>query len=223
MFCENCGTKLEEGVKFCPACGTKAKVIEETPVVDTPAVEEPTVLIEETPVITEPAPAVEEIPETATEPVEEVVPEAVPEIVPEVVPAAEPPIGMAPVAHVVPPEVQVPNEAVTTPAPAAKKASSTGALVFGILGFVFSDTGLLGLILSIIGCVKANKFAIMNGRGDGKSKAGKVLSIIGLVFSIISTALIIAVAAFVVYVVVNGDADNLLRALASGGELSLWL
>jgi uncharacterized membrane protein YvbJ len=23
MFCENCGRKIEEGIKFCPGCGTQ--------------------------------------------------------------------------------------------------------------------------------------------------------------------------------------------------------
>lgn len=181
MFCENCGNKLADGIKFCPVCGTKVTVV---------------------------APAVEEV-----------VPEAVPETVSEVVPAEEPPIGMPPVAHLVPDEVPQPTETVVTSAPAAKKANSTGALVLGILGLVFSESGLIGLILSIIGYVKSNKFMIINGKHDGKSKTGKILSLIGIIFSIISTVIIIAVGALVAVAVSSGAADDLLRSIAGGGEI----
>ena len=41
MFCQNCGTLLPEGVKFCPECGAPVEITE--PVRDMPTVEEPVV------------------------------------------------------------------------------------------------------------------------------------------------------------------------------------
>ena len=70
MFCQNCGTQLEEGVKFCPECGAPVETAEplrsepivEEPVVEEPVVEEPVVAavpvceqpVYETPVYQEP-------------------------------------------------------------------------------------------------------------------------------------------------------------------------
>lgn len=28
MFCEKCGKKLEDGVKFCPSCGNRVEITE---------------------------------------------------------------------------------------------------------------------------------------------------------------------------------------------------
>ena len=60
MFCQNCGTQLPEGVKFCPECGAPVEITES--VRDMPTVEEPVVAAEpvheqpvyETPVYQEP-------------------------------------------------------------------------------------------------------------------------------------------------------------------------
>lgn len=69
-FCSNCGTKIPEGVKFCPECGTRViAVAEPAPVV----VEEPVPVAAEepvpAPVVDEPAPVVEESVPVAEEPV----------------------------------------------------------------------------------------------------------------------------------------------------------
>ncbi len=38
MFCQNCGTQIEDGVKFCPNCGAAVEVKEEpAPVYEEPA------------------------------------------------------------------------------------------------------------------------------------------------------------------------------------------
>ena len=41
MFCQNCGTQLPEGVKFCPECGAPVEIID--PLRNEPTVEEPVV------------------------------------------------------------------------------------------------------------------------------------------------------------------------------------
>lgn len=72
-------------------------------------------------------------------------------------------------------------------------------LVWGLLGVIFADTAilsLLGLIFSIVGLSKANRYAANGYVLTGKDKAGKILSIIGLVLSIVvMVALVIAVIA----------------------------
>ena len=66
------------------------------------------------------------------------------------------------------------------------EAADTPALILGILGFAFSGSGLLGLILSANRLGKAKKCAAANGGVlTGKAKAGKILATIGLIFSII--------------------------------------
>ncbi len=49
MFCNNCGTKLDDGTVFCPNCGTRVNGGENAPV-ETPVNEEPAVSTEANPV-----------------------------------------------------------------------------------------------------------------------------------------------------------------------------
>ena len=53
MFCGNCGSKIEDGAKFCPSCGSAvaAEPAAEAPVIETPAP------VQEAPVVETPAPA----------------------------------------------------------------------------------------------------------------------------------------------------------------------
>lgn len=69
--------------------------------------------------------------------------------------------------------------------PAADDGSGS-VLTFGILGLALSWIPVLGLIFSIIGLKKSGAFAAAHGGTCfGKAKAGRILSIIGLVSSII--------------------------------------
>lgn len=67
-----------------------------------------------------------------------------------------------------------------------KEKLSTQSLVFGILSLVFTECSILGIIFGAVGKSKAKKFAELNeGVVTGKAKVGKILSTLGLVFSII--------------------------------------
>ena len=62
MFCHNCGTSLDEGVKFCPNCGAPVAMegsIPEAPAYEEPAYEQP---VYEEPVYEQPAAPVYEQP-----------------------------------------------------------------------------------------------------------------------------------------------------------------
>ena len=69
-------------------------------------------------------------------------------------------------------------------------AAPVSVLPFGILSLVFAGTGIIGLIFAIIGLSKSKKFVAQNGSLFGSAKVGKILSIIGLVSSIVMLALI---------------------------------
>ncbi|MBE6622627.1 MAG: DUF4190 domain-containing protein [Ruminococcaceae bacterium] len=62
-----------------------------------------------------------------------------------------------------------------------KKMNPVAVLVLGICSLVFSGSGIIGIILAIIGLVLAKKA----DPEDKKVKAGKILSIIGLILSIL--------------------------------------
>lgn len=67
MFCHNCGTALEEGVKFCPNCGAPVAVAAaiEEPVVEEPTAPEPVYNAPEEPVYQQPEAPVYREPEPA--------------------------------------------------------------------------------------------------------------------------------------------------------------
>lgn len=86
-----------------------------------------------------------------------------------------------------------------------KNKLASGSLTFGILGLIFCESGLLGIIFSAIGLSKAKKYAAEAGELTGKAKTGKILATLGLVFSIISLVCIIIIA------IVSAVAGNALK------------
>ena len=75
-----------------------------------------------------------------------------------------------------------------------KEKLSTQSLVFGILSLVFTELSILGIIFGAVGKSKAKKFAELNeGVVTGKAKVGKILSTLGLVFSIICLVCVVII------------------------------
>lgn len=77
---------------------------------------------------------------------------------------------------------------------AAASAAGTPCMVLGILSLVFC--GLVGLILAIVAKSKVKNYERQFGPATGKAKVGKILSTLGLVFSII------AIVGSVIYMIV---------------------
>ena len=80
----------------------------------------------------------------------------------------------------------------TTYTPAAPALNSTPILVFGILGLAFACSfyfSFLGIIFGAIAGKKASNFVAQGGVLAGKAKVGKILGKIGLILSIVLTAL----------------------------------
>ena len=70
-------------------------------------------------------------------------------------------------------------------------------LVFGILSIVFS--GIVGLILSIIGRKKGKAFIAQGGTLTGASKVGYILCMVGLILSII--AIVVIAIYLIIYII----------------------
>lgn len=71
--------------------------------------------------------------------------------------------------------------------PQAPKKNAIVSMALGIASIVLSESGILGLICAIISKVFHKKFMEENNYTDiGFSKAGRITSTVGLVFSIIS-------------------------------------
>ena len=193
MFCQNCGTFLENGTKFCPNCGAPvaAPEIVREPVVPqetiAPQAEEPTVMVRE-PVYQEPAAPVYQQPEAPAYQQ----PEA---------PAYQQPVYEQPQA----PAYQQP---VVQSNPAAD-IYSTPILIFGILSVSFACIpyiNFLGIIFAAIAKGKVKQFLAGGGVLAGKAKVGSILATVGLILGIIFTALftILIILAVVGVLVENG-------------------
>lgn len=201
MFCQNCGTFLENGTKFCPNCGAPvaAPEIVREPVVPqetiAPQVEEPTVMVRE-PVYQEPAAPVYQQPEA---PVYRQ-PEAPVYQQPEA-PAYQQPVYEQPQAPVY-------QQPVVQSNPAAD-VYSTPILIFGILSVSFACIpyiNFLGIIFAAIAKGKVKQFLAEGGVLAGKAKVGNILATVGLILGIIFTALftILIILAVVGVLVENG-------------------
>ena len=80
--------------------------------------------------------------------------------------------------------------------PAAPAISSAPILVFGILGLAFACTfyfSFLGIIFGAIAGKKASTYVAQGGVLAGKAKVGKILGKIGLIISIVLTAICVLV------------------------------
>ena len=71
-----------------------------------------------------------------------------------------------------------------TPVVAASTADAGSAFTFGLLSLIFCGTGILGLIFAIVSKNKLKAYLAEGGVLAGKAKAAKILSTLGLIFSI---------------------------------------
>ncbi|MGN0453503.1 MAG: hypothetical protein ACI4GZ_06890 [Ruminococcus sp.] len=93
-------------------------------------------------------------------------------------PYAEPTVQQAPVQQPV---------YETQPAPQSAD-NSMKTMIFGIIGLVLAESGIAGLIFSILSLKEAKKYQANFGQLTGKAKVGKILGNIGLIVSIIMIA-----------------------------------
>ncbi len=88
--------------------------------------------------------------------------------------------------------------------PAQPQGNHTQVLVFGILGLALGfATGIVGLIFSILGISKANKYVAQFGDISNQVRIGKRLSIAGLIVSICMIVLFIACVVGIIVLAVN--------------------
>lgn len=190
-----------------PAEGTTPDATPEPEVHTLPTDSAPTPQADAVPVDTAPAPQADATPVDAAP-----APGATPVGQPQPATSEQPP---APDAQPVAPQPVFTNAAATMPP--GEKPGDTAPLVLGILSIVLS--GLIGLILGIIGLSKSKKvLAVLPD--SGKAKGGKITSIIGIVLSILMLIFIIAMVALGCSLLGNpaGAADEAVAAIVNPSE-----
>ena len=103
------------------------------------------------------------------------------------------------------------------------QGNPTKVLVFGIIGLALCETGLLGLIFSIVGLVQAKNYVKTYGDISNKVRIGKRLSIAGLIISICMIVMWIAIIALIVFAAASdpkGFESALSKAVSDAVKLS---
>jgi len=106
----------------------------------------------------------------------------------------------------------------TTAQPAAP-AVPRPSFVMGLLGLLFCEFGILGLIFSAIGLGQVKKYVAAGGTVSGQVKVLKILSTIGLIFSILYVAGYVIGAIVYIIMLVVGAAGGIFSGIAN--ELDL--
>ena len=172
MFCESCGSQINDGQAFCSNCGAPAKAAPAANPAAAPAAAATPVMaaqpVASQPVAPQPAYQQPVYQQPVTQPVYQ--------------PVAQP-VLQQPV-YAAQPTVVVQQPVYAKPAAPRGNGPATAGLTFGILTLVFFWSsyftyvfGLLGLIFSIIGLVKKN------APGKKKAVAGLILTGIGSVLA----------------------------------------
>lgn len=195
MFCTNCGSQFEEGNAFCPNCGTKVESVAQ-PVAAAVPVAAPVEAapVQAAPVEAAPVQAIPAAPAPAPAPVDPYQPAPAP------APAPAPVQPVYQAAPVQPVYSQAPAYATpVTPVATASDnpGAATAALILGIVAIVcpwFVYTAPASIVCGAIGMAKASKFVNSNGGfHNGKSRTGKILSLVGLIFGCIFTFILLIV------------------------------
>ena len=195
MFCTNCGSQFEEGNAFCPNCGTKVESVAQ-PVAAAVPVAAPVEAapVQAAPVEAAPVQAIPAAPALAPAPVDPYQPAPAP------APAPAPVQPVYQAAPVQPVYSQAPAYATpVTPVATASDnpGAATAALILGIVAIVcpwFVYTAPASIVCGAIGMAKASKFVNSNGGfHNGKSRTGKILSLVGLIFGCIFTFILLIV------------------------------
>ena len=163
MFCESCGASIPDGQSFCSNCGVAAPVQPEAQAAPQPA--------------PQPVQPVQQYAEPAPQPVQQYAQPA-PQPVQPVQQYTQPVQQAQPV--YVQPVVAIPAQ------PRKSSGMAIAGLIMGIFALVLCwfpvvnwILGLLGLIFSIIGIAKKN------GGAKGAAIAGLILTILGVVLSVV--------------------------------------
>ena len=201
MFCTNCGSQFEEGNAFCPNCGTKVESVAQPVAAEAPVaapVEAAPVMA--APIAAAPVQAVPAAPAPAPAPVDPYQPAPAPAPAPAPVQPVYQAPPMAPVYSQQPAVPVVPAYA-TPVTPLAtgsdNPGAATAALILGIVAIIcpwFVYTAPASIVCGAIGMAKASKFVTSNGGyHNGKSRTGKILSLVGLIFGCIFTFILLIV------------------------------
>lgn len=173
MFCKNCGSAIQEGMKFCSNCGTPAEMPE-------PMEEEGTVSMFGA---AAPQPA-------AAEPEQPVY--AQPEQPVYTSPAPQQPVYTQPEPRAQQPVYTQPTYTQPAAAPAEGEITPSNCLTWGILGLAFACipyVNFLGIIFSILAKKKVAAFTATHAEVSQQVNVGSRLAKAGLIVGCIFTGL----------------------------------
>lgn len=188
MICKNCGTNNIEGAAFCKLCGTPLNTFQpvggfsgrpnhSTPQRSYPSSPYPN-----------PAPAQPyyQPPTSGAAPTQQVY--------------YQPPVYNAPLI-----QQPLPNVAPVRPTPVNPALNPTPILVLGILTLVFCES-FVGIILGLIASKKVKDYLAQGGVLTGKAKIGSILARVGLIISIVATAIEAIMLVMKIYALIKGAA-----------------
>ena len=112
------------------------------------------------------------------------------------------------------PQAIAPNQPAAWKKPVSPEedALAGSILTWGILGLAFSATVILGIIFSAIGLSKARRFQETYGPLHHRAKVGRILSLVGLIVSLVMILF------WIVYGIIIAHAVNLIKEAGERGH-----